>query len=271
MLGLCPSCRYRSSPSGSPAADRVHLAPTDGTFRLKPQQYVCCEKPTPPLTGKDGSGRRVHRVGKCHGTFRISIRKACLFIDTRLALPTLEIAPFGKLRLVDEKIFRHLRIGNEDVTERLARPFIHRLDFCGHDCAALHDSRILKRGYLKSRTEALRVFKRVIINRKRRFCRSATRRKRIRHNTRAESFLQIPSVFRPLCVDIHSAALLREPVIRSIHHTPFRGISKRSQARQNNCEVATALRRGTLEQAINIFEQTVLGLLQTQEPIDVPP
>lgn len=77
-------------PLGKPEADRAHLGPNGDTCRPPSRQYVCFEKPTPPLTGKDGSGRRVNGVGKSHGALRIPIRKARLFVDAWLVLPTLK-------------------------------------------------------------------------------------------------------------------------------------------------------------------------------------
>ena len=227
---------------------------------------------TPPLVCKNGAGRRIKRIRECHRSLRVPILEAGLLVHTRLAFATLEVTPGLELVVLNVIRLGNLLVGHEHVAQNRSLARICGRHLGGRDMPALHNAGEFERRYFEPCTEVLGVL--IWVGEQLKLLDSSDKlhRERLCHHAVAQALLKVPCLIRLLGVDIHTAALLREPVIRTVHNAPLHDIAERRQTGKNDSEVTSALRRGAFEQTIDVLQKHIARTsLKLQESIDLPP
>lgn len=137
--------------------------------------------------------------------------------------------------------------------------------------AALHDTGILELGSLLSNAKTSRVFIRIRQNIELGHFVRIDGGEGLGHDAVVHAIDKINLAGVLLAEDVNALATLGETVFRGVDHAPFDGVIEVGKAAQDDGEIATALRCGRLEQAINILKEPEAGLLHLEEVIDVPP
>ena len=223
------------------------------------------------FAGEDGAARLVGGIWEAHGSLGIRVRKARLLVGALLALAALEVAPVGEFLVGDIELLRNNRLIDKYITKYAALAVIILGEVAGQNVAALHDAGVLELGSLLTNTKTSRVL--VRIGQDIELCHfvRVDGGEGLRHNAvvHAINKVHLAGVF--LAEDVNAFATLRETVFRGVDHAPFDGVIEVGEAAQDDGEIATALRRGRLEQAVNVLKETEARLLHLEKVIDVPP
>ena len=220
---------------------------------------------------EDGAARLVSGIREAHGTFGIRVRKTRLFVGTLFALAALEVAPVREFFVGDIELLRDNRLIDKHITKYAALAVIVLSKVAGQNVAALHDTGVLELRGLLTNAKASRVLIRVGQDIELRYFVRIDGGECLRHDAvvHAINKVHLAGVF--LAEDVNALATLGETVFRGVDHAPFDGVIEVGKAAQDDGEIATALRRGRLEQAVNILKEPEAGLLHLEEVIDVPP
>lgn len=220
---------------------------------------------------ENGAARFVGSIREAHGSLGIRVRKARLFVGTLFALAALEVAPVGKLFVGDVELLRNIRLIDKHIAKHTALALIIFGEIAGQNMTALHNAGVLELGGLLSNAKASRVLVRigqdielghfVRIDGGEGLCHDA-----VMH---AVNKIDLAGVL--LAEDINALAALRKTVFSRVDHAPFDRVTEVGEAAQDDGEVAAALRRGRLEQAIDVLKETEARFLHLEEVIDVPP
>lgn len=220
---------------------------------------------------ENGAARLVGSIREAHGSLGIRVRKARLFVGTLFALAALEVAPVGKLFVGDVELLRNIRLIDKHIAKHTALALIIFGEIAGQNMTALHNAGVLELRGLLSNAKASRVLVRigqdielghfVRIDGGEGLCHDA-----VMH---AVNKIDLAGVL--LAEDINALAALRKTVFSRVDHAPFDRVTEVGEAAQDDGEVAAALRRGRLEQAIDVLKETEARFLHLEEVIDVPP
>lgn len=220
---------------------------------------------------ENGAARLVGSIREAHGSLGIRVRKARLFVGTLFALAALEVAPVGKLFVGDVELLRNIRLIDKHIAKHTALALIIFGEIAGQNMTALHNAGVLELRGLLSNAKASRVLVRigqdielghfVRIDGGEGLCHDA-----VMH---AVNKIDLAGVL--LAEDINALAALRKTVFSRVDHAPFDRVIEVGEAAQDDGEVAAALRRGRLEQAIDVLKETEARFLHLEEVIDVPP
>ena len=223
------------------------------------------------LAGEDGAARFVGGIRETHGSLGIRVRKARLFVGALLALAALKVAPVGELFVRDVELLRNIRLVDKHIAKHAALAVIVLGKVAGQNVAALHDAGVLElRGFLTN-AKASRVLIRVGQNIELGHFVRIDGGKGLRHDAVVHAIDKINLAGVLLAEDVNALATLGETVFRGVDHAPFDGVIEIGEAAQDDGEIATALRCGRLEQAINILKEPEARLLHLEEVVDVPP
>lgn len=220
---------------------------------------------------EDRAARFIDGIRETHGPFGIRVRKARLFVGALFALAALEIAPVGKLFIRDIELLRNIRLVNKHIAKYAALAVVVLGEVARQNVAALHDAGVLELRCLLTNAKASRVLVRVGQDIELGHFVRIDGGEGLRHNAVVHAIGKLDLAGVLLAEDINALAALGKPVFRGVDYTPFDGVIEIGEAAQDDGEVATALRCGRLEQAVNILKETEAGLLHLQEVIDVPP
>lgn len=220
---------------------------------------------------EDGAARLVGGIREAHGSLGIRVRKARLFVGALFALATLKVAPVGELLVRDVELLRNSCLIDKYIAKHAALAVIILSEVAGQNMAALHDAGILELRCLLANAKTSRVLVRVGQNVELAHFVGINSGEGLRHDAVVHAVDKIDLAGVLLTEDINALATLGEAVFCRINHAPFDGVIEVGEAAQNDGEVATALRRGRLEQAVDVLEETEARLLHLEEVIDVPP
>lgn len=220
---------------------------------------------------EDGTARFIGGIREAHGTLGIRVRKARLFVGALFALAALKVAPVGELFVRDVELLRNIRLVDKHIAKHAALAVIVLGEVAGQNVAALHDAGVLELRCLLANAKASRVLIRIGQNIEFRHFVRIDGGEGLGHDAVVHTIDKINLAGVLLAEDVNTLATLGEAVFRGVDHAPFNGVIEVGKAAQDNGEIATALRCGRLEQAINILKEPETRLLHLEEVIDVPP
>ena len=220
---------------------------------------------------EDGAARLVGGIRETHGSLGIRVCKARLFVGALLALAALKVTPVWKLFVRDVELLRNIRLVDKHIAKHAALAVIVLGEVAGQNMAVLHDAGVLELRGLLTNAKASRVLVRIGKDIKLRYFVRIDGGEGLRHNAVMHAIGKIDLAGVLLAEDVNALATLGKPVFCRVDYAPFNGVIEIGEATQDDGEVATALRGGRLEQAVNILKETEAGLLHLEEVIDVPP
>ena len=223
------------------------------------------------FAGEDGAARFVGSIRKAHGPLGIRVRKARFLIGAFLALAALEVAPVGKLFVGDIELLRNVRLVDKYITKHAALAVIILSKVAGQNMAALHNTGVLELGRFLTNTKTSRVLVRIGQDIELGHFVGIDGGEGLRHDAVVHAVNKIDLASVLLAEDINALTALGKTIFRGVDHAPFNGVIEVGEAAQNDGEVAAALRRGRLEETVDVLEETEARLLHLEEVIDVPP
>lgn len=220
---------------------------------------------------EDGAARFIGGIREAHGSLGIRVCKARLFVGALFALAALKVAPVGELFVRDVELLRNIRLVDKHIAKHAALTVIVLSKVASQNMAALHDTGVLELRCLLTSAKASRVLIRVEQDVELGHFVGIDSGEGLRHYAVMHAISKINLAGVLLAEDVNALAALGETVFRRVDHAPFDGVIKISKATQNDGEVATALRRGRFEQAVNVLKETEARFFHLEEVIDVPP
>lgn len=223
------------------------------------------------FAGENRTAWLVGCIREAHGSLGIRIRKARLLVGALLALAALKVAPVRKLFVRDVELFWNICLGDKNIAKYAALAVIVLGKVAGQNVAALHDTGVLELRCFLANAKASRVFVRIGQDIEFGHFVGIDGGEGLRHNAVMHAVSKIDHAGVLLTEDVNALATLGETIFRRVDDAPFNGVIEVGEAAQDDGEIATALRRGRLEQAVNVLKETEARFFHLEEVIDVPP
>ncbi len=186
-------------------------------------------------------------------------------------LAPFEVAPVGQLLVGDVELLGDVRFVHQHVAQHAALAVVVLGEVAGEDMAALHHARRLELRYLLAHAEAGRVLVGVGQDIEFGHLVRVDGWERLGHDAAAHALGKVGIAGILLAEDVDALAALREAVLGGVDHAPLDRVAEVGEAAQDDGEVAPALGRGGLEQAVDVLEKAEAGILHLEEVVDIPP